>query len=375
LNILVPCEVINLYSLFRNQLFIAVIPAWKYLGLFLLCPFFINAQTDLGWDGQPNNDDQIAPLGYYGDTGDMTGGYQIGDTVPDFTLYDFDGNSINLYDKLAGEKPVMLVNGSVTCLRFRNTFDPEVSGQAYTATRNFILAHQQEIEWVFVYGVEAHPTDGNCPSNCPPTITVDTTALQPLTYLERKWATKNWDDAEEFDLPFTIYPDNPDNSVYDNFFERAFGNLMINCEGIVTMRGDWAMDYIAMNVVEIENQIATWESCTPIWINDTTEEPDVDPIKVDDNGVELPGETVGMDDHWKTSLIMYPNPANQQVRFSNLPQTGVLNMTDISGRVVHSEQLNGATFNLDTSSLPQGYYIVSILTPSGSAQLKLIIQH
>ena len=55
----------------------------------------------------------------------------------------------------------------MSCIRFRNVFDPLVPGQEVWAARTFIYDHQDDFNWIFIYGVEAHPTDGNCPSNCP----------------------------------------------------------------------------------------------------------------------------------------------------------------------------------------------------------------
>lgn len=353
-------------------------PAWKFLALLLVCPLLITAQTDLGWDGQPEDSDQIAPLGYYGDTGEVSGGFQIGDTVPDFTVYDFDGNSLNLYEKLSGDKPVMLVNGSISCLRFRNTFDPQINEQAYMASRNFILSHQDDIEWIFIYGIEAHPTDGNCPSNCPPTISTDTTVLQPITYLERRWSSRNWEVAQEYEFPFTMYSDNPDNSIYDNFFERAFGNLLINCEGIVEMRGDWAMTHIAQNTQEISSYIENWNSCTPAWEDDGEGEgevDDTDPLNDPDNDLQDPGETVGINDLNAAGINLYPNPANQSFTLNNLPVNSVLTICDLSGREVESMQVWDSTMQFDALNFTEGYYIVNVQTANISVQKKLLIQH
>ena len=153
---------------------------------------------------------------------DMSGGYNVDDTVFNFTAYDFDGNAVNLYDQLAGERPVILVSGSVSCIRFRNVFDPLEPGQEVWSARNFIYDHIDDFNWIFIYGVEAHPTDGNCPSNCPPTVNTDTTVVQPRS--TRNVAgpcTTGWN-RPIHDLPFTMYADNPDNSIYNTLLPAAF---------------------------------------------------------------------------------------------------------------------------------------------------------
>ena len=136
----------------------------------MACTLSMAQYGDFGLPVQPADTAVVDDIIYYGDYMDMSGGYNVGDTVFDFTAYDFDGNPINLYDQLAGERPVVLVSGSVSCIRFRNVFDPLVPGQEVWAARTFIYDHQDDFNWIFIYGVEAHPTDGNCPSNCPPTI-------------------------------------------------------------------------------------------------------------------------------------------------------------------------------------------------------------
>ena len=39
--------------------------------------------------------------------------------------------------------------------------------------------------------------------------------------------------------------DGPNNIIYEHFFLRPAGIVVINCDGIVTARGDWLGNYIA----------------------------------------------------------------------------------------------------------------------------------
>ena len=120
---------------------------------------------DLGWAQQPADLHHVDSLPDYGPYMDMSGGYALGDTVADFTVYDFDGNALTLSEELAGDKPVVLINGSVSCIRFRDTYDMSNTAQEFFATRSFFDEHADDFNWIYIYGVEAHPTDGNCPSN------------------------------------------------------------------------------------------------------------------------------------------------------------------------------------------------------------------
>ncbi|MDC0854583.1 hypothetical protein OAP59_02155, partial [Flavobacteriales bacterium] len=218
----------------------------------------------------PEDSAAVDDIIYYGELLDMSGGYDTGDTVFDFTVYDFDGNSLNLYTELSGEKPVVLINGSVSCLRFRGTFEPDNNGQQYVAARNYLEEHANDYNWIFIYGVEAHPTDGNCPSNCPPTVSNDTTVVQPPFYVNRRWAARGWEDSPGHDFPFTMYADNPNNAVYNNFFQRPFGMVAINCDGTVAMRGDWVNSFFmnATNVTALNEWRLESNACSIDWTPD-----------------------------------------------------------------------------------------------------------
>ena len=149
----------------------------------MACTLSMAQYGDFGLPEQPADTASVDDIIYYGEINDMSGGYQVNDTVFNFTLYDFDGNPINSTTSYwPVKRPVILVSGSVSCIRFRNVFDPLVHGQEVWAARTFIYDHQDDFNWIFIYGVEAHPTDGNCPSNCPPTINTDDGRGPPTVY-------------------------------------------------------------------------------------------------------------------------------------------------------------------------------------------------
>ncbi len=250
----------------------------------------------------PEDSAAVDDIIYYGELLDMSGGYVTGDTVFDFTVYDFDGNALNLYTELSGEKPVVLINGSVSCLRFRGTFEPDNNSQQYVAARNYLEEHANDYNWIFIYGVEAHPTDGNCPSNCPPTVSNDTTVVQPPFYVNRRWAARGWEDSPEHDFPFTMYADNPNNAVYNNFFQRPFGMVAINCDGTVAMRGDWVNSFFmnATNVTALNEWRLESNPCSIDWTpdDDGTDDDGTDDDGTDDNGTDDDGsDDNGTDDN------------------------------------------------------------------------------
>jgi hypothetical protein len=273
----------------------------------LACAFFLsqNASAQYGSFGEdscPEDSTAVDDLIYYGEMLDMSNGYQVGETVFDFTVYDFDGNSLNLYEELSGDKPVVLINGSVSCLRFRGTFEPGNNGQQYLAARNYLEDHHDDVNWIFIYGVEAHPTDGNCPSNCPPTVSNDTTVVQPPFYVNRRWAARGWEESPEHDFPFTMYADNPNNAVYNNFFQRPFGMLAIDCDGTVALRGDWVNSFFmsASSVAQLDLWRSSHTTCSIDWEeeedNGEGNENDSNDEDSDDDGNDDGNDDVGNDD-------------------------------------------------------------------------------
>ena len=389
----------------------------------LACAVFIfqNASAQYGSFGEdncPSDSTAVDDLIFYGEMLDMSNGYQVGETVFDFTVYDFDGNALNLYEELSGDKPVVLINGSVSCLRFRGTFEPDNDGQQYVAARNYLQDHQDDVNWIFIYGVEAHPTDGNCPSNCPPTVSNDTTVVQPPFYLNRRWAARGWEESPEHDFPFTMYADNPNNAVYNNFFQRPFGMLAIDCDGTVALRGDWVNSFFmsASSVAQLDFWRSTHTTCTIDWDeeeeesneegnddegnddegnddvgndeegnddegnndegnndegnndegNDDEGNDDDDPELYDGPTEALTGEntidgaTSGISTETIKQLVVYPNPTQGEFQVSGMTTPSRIMLLDIGGRVILDAQTNQSVFRFDAHGFAPGQYVLIV---------------
>ena len=369
----------------------------------MACTLSIAQYGDFGLAEQPADTAVVDDIIYYGDYMDMSGGYNVGDTVFDFTAYDFDGNPINLYDQLAGERPVVLVSGSVSCIRFRNVFDPLVPGQEVWAARTFIYDHQDDFNWIFIYGVEAHPTDGNCPSNCPPTINTDTAVVQPAVYSERRWAMHDWENSTEHDMPFTMYADNPDNSIYNNFFQRPFGLLALNCDGTVGIRADWVTSFFLdiSNEEELMMFRQGYTSCQIDWEpeededeeeQDDTEDDDTtggDDDSDDDEPVDYHGPDHALEGHTGTgtaselseqaptgaALRVFPNPAQSVLTVVSDARINSLQLTDLRGRTVAQWTAVDRILTLPVVDLPRGQYVLIGRTPDGAISHRRVILH
>lgn len=373
----------------------------------MACTLSMAQYGDFGLAEQPADTAAVDDIIYYGDYMDMSGGYNVGDTVFDFTAYDFDGNPINLYDQLAGERPVVLVSGSVSCIRFRNVFDPLVPGQEVWAARTFIYDHQDDFNWIFIYGVEAHPTDGNCPSNCPPTINTDTAVVQPAVYSERRWAMHDWENSTEHDMPFTMYADNPDNSIYNNFFQRPFGLLALNCDGTVGIRADWVTSFFLdiSNGEELMMFRQGYTSCQIDWepeededeeeqddTEDDTEDDDTtggDDDSDDDEPVDYDGPNHALEGHTGNgtasdlseqaptgaALRVFPNPAQSVLTVVSDVRINSLQLTDLRGRTVAQWTAVDRILTLPVADLPRGQYVLIGRTPDGANSHRRVILH
>jgi hypothetical protein len=398
----------------------------KISSLLLVCCAFVSSFSvhaqygDFGQDSCPADSVEVDDIVYYGEMLDMSNGYQVGDTVFDFTVYDFDGNPLNLYNELSGQKPVVLINGSVSCLRFRGTFEPDNNGQQYLAARNYLESHADDINWIFIYGVEAHPTDGNCPSNCPPTVSNDTTVVQPPFYVHRRWAVNSWEQSPEHDFPFTMYADNQDNAVYNNFFQRPFGMVAINCDGTVALRGDWVNSFFmdSGSVAELNTWRTDSNTCTIDWTpeeddsdddsnstdddsadedssDDETDDDSSDDDSSDDDSADDetdddspaydgPSEAIGGETNENGSasnifrekpleMLVYPNPAQEFVQIEGLKDEAQLRLIDMSGRILLDLQTDQKTLKVDVSGYTPGQYILLVQQKDSRPQRNALI--
>jgi len=97
----------------------------------------------------PQPTDSICPIATY--TGSFySSGITEGQTAPDFTLYNSNGQSFNLSSALQLGKPVLVINGSLTCPVFRNKIDKINQVQSQ---------YGNTLTTLIVLTVEAHPTN------------------------------------------------------------------------------------------------------------------------------------------------------------------------------------------------------------------------
>jgi hypothetical protein len=73
------------------------------------------------------------------------------------------------------------------------------------------------------------------------------------------------------------------------------------------------------------------------------------------------------------SFTLYPNPANDRVIISGWDANASVTISDISGRLVRQELLRNN--QIETATLTDGIYVVTLTEGAKTASKRLVIQH
>lgn len=201
--------------------------------LFINCSFAQVLKPSIGISNLPNDSDSICSIPYYLGSFNNSG-YQIGDTVPDFTLYDLMGDSVNLAHKLQQKKPVLLISSSYTCPVFRRKI-PEIN--------QLLSTYQNDILVYVIYTVEAHPLDTS-PYFARINITqanINDSILyyQPQTYGERKAIAQDLVNDSRYNLQTKVLIDGTCNEWWTHFGPAPNNAYLIDTNGIVFSKHPW----------------------------------------------------------------------------------------------------------------------------------------
>lgn len=205
----------------------------------------------LGLDVEPLATDSIDAVPYSGELNNFEGGYALGDTVGDFHLWTLQGEEYLLSNEVDPNKPTIIFNGSATCIRFQNDWNIAMSAMKI----EWVNTHLDDFNWVPVYVAEAHALDvENCPSNCPayPIAGPDGNYLNQHRIIQDRMDAAQMvidemgpGSGNDWDFPWDDFLiDSPDNLIYQHFFLRPAGMVVIDCDGIVVVRADWMGTYL-----------------------------------------------------------------------------------------------------------------------------------
>ena len=82
-----------------------------------------------------------------------------------------------------------------------------------------------------------------------------------------------------------------------------------------------------------------------------------------------------IEDRLPTNISVFPNPASEQIHFSQLEHISTIELTDMQGRFLDRIADPGAEFSLDVSGYSEGIYLCRVSDKQGrSKTLKIIIQ-
>jgi hypothetical protein len=309
-----------------------------FINLFLLVQSIvcqtIQLKPSIGISSVPSLNDAICNIPIY--TGNYTvSGYQAGDTIPHFKLFDKNGTAYDVLQALQTGKPLLLIGGSYTCPLFRQKIS--VINQVNNLYGNLLTI------WV-IYVVEAHP---KAPDVSPYSGTLWTTAannnegilyLQPTTYGARINILNDMLANPLYTLSVPVLIDAPCNQWWLNFGPAPNNAYLIYPNGVIYKKHPWfdkqqEGDTIMKDIQNLLNILS---------------------INKKENASH-------------NSLFIYPNPVENGVAYIHSDITNLeekeYDVLDITGRSVKNNVtlLNqGKVLNVE--HLPSGVYFFKFVT-------------
>ncbi|MEO8086150.1 MAG: T9SS type A sorting domain-containing protein [Bacteroidota bacterium] len=180
----------------------------------------------------PNDTDPVCYAPWY--LGSFySSGLQAGDTAYDFTIYNLNGDSLNLRDALSHGRPVLLVAGSYTC--------PVYRGKVPVINDVFNM-YAGQLDVYIIYTLEAHPEiDTSVYFGYVNTTTQNNQEgilyRQPTTYGERKMILSDMLTGMNTLPP--VFIDGPCNNWWSNFGPAPNNSYLIDTTGIIYSKHGW----------------------------------------------------------------------------------------------------------------------------------------
>lgn len=227
--------------------------------LALMATAGLSAQVQLGTcinsAGLPSPGDSIQPYVNYIDTTDafMSGGYQVGETVNDFILYDNNAIEYQLSQILSAGKPVLLLTGSYSCPAYRYCMEQVLP--------DLIAMFDTNVIFLAVYQLEAHPVG---PDYSPFSDTVFTTSFnysdsillpQQRVYGDRKNYAYQSEVAYGPVCPLLL--DGPGNEFWTAYGPSPNNAYLITKEGWVYNKYGWMNSSKYQAISDINMLLAT----------------------------------------------------------------------------------------------------------------------
>ncbi|MBI3511669.1 MAG: T9SS type A sorting domain-containing protein [Bacteroidetes bacterium] len=287
----------------------------------------------------PNDYQHISSYTPYIDSSNLyiQSGYQIGNTVGDFTLFDSSSHATQLSALLAQGKPVMVISMSLSCPASRHSL-------VYVLP-DVVAMYGSQVNFLVVYVLEAHPVT---PDVSPYSNTVWTTQLnyndsilirQETNYLQRKSEAEDLIHLYRPSCPLLI--DQPGNEYWRNFGPAPNNAYLINTDGVVYSKYGW----FDQSKQQIVIDIASLLSATGISSSQASE-----------------------------SIKLFPNPAQGNFNI----QTGFdgnwsISIIDISGRIIwREENIPEKNIVVPAGEFAEGVYSVRVNGPDKTTVLRFV---
>jgi hypothetical protein len=159
-------------------------------------------------------------------------GFQKNDFVPDFKLYDLNGDSLVLSQKLQSGRPVLLISSSLSCPVFRNKV-PIINQVA--------SVYAGLIDVYVIYTIEAHPIDTSVYFGyiniTSPNQAQGILFSSPQNYGERKEMVDTMYSFVNLNVP--VFIDGPFNEWWNNFGPAPNNSYLIDTNGKVLSKHAW----------------------------------------------------------------------------------------------------------------------------------------
>jgi hypothetical protein len=75
-----------------------------------------------------------------------------------------------------------------------------------------------------------------------------------------------------------------------------------------------------------------------------------------------------------TNLSVYPNPASDVITVTSSLSEGMITITDVSGKLVKTVELNGLSTSLNTSGLNNGVYYITVSNGTSTSTEKVVVK-
>lgn len=208
--------------------------------LLLFTFFFLNRQLiaqpsllpSIGIGALPSDNDSVCYIPWY--LGSFyTSGLQAGDTAYDFTLYNLNGDSLNLATALNNSRPVLLIAASYTCPVYRDMV-PVIN--------DVVNTYAGLLDVYIIYTIEAHPDIDTSVyfgyvHTGTPNIQAGILYRQPTTYGERKLVVTDMLDSMVTLAP--VFIDGPCNNWWSTYGPAPNNSYLIDTNGIIFSKHGW----------------------------------------------------------------------------------------------------------------------------------------